>query len=80
MEIADKNMRDRSVSEEERGALMTQPDPGLVKESAPNRIPIMIRVDPDILARIDHAAKRLGISRSAFLVVSAAEKLERFLR
>ncbi len=80
MEIADNNLRDRSVSEEERGALITQSDPVLVKESAPNRIPIMIRVDPDILARIDHAAKRLGISRSAFLVVSAAEKLERFLR
>lgn len=80
MEIADKNLQDRSVSEEERSVLMTQADPVFVKESSPNRIPIMIRVDPDILSRIDHAAKRLGISRSAFLVVSAAEKLERFLR
>ena len=80
MDIADTKLRDGSVPEGERGGLMVQPDPVLVKESAPNRIPIMIRVDPDILARIDHAARRLGISRSAFLVVSAAEKLERFLR
>jgi hypothetical protein len=42
-----------------------------------NKKPIMVRVDPDILERIDKAAKRLGISRSAFIVSSAAERLER---
>lgn len=42
-----------------------------------NKKPIMVRVDPDILVRIDRAAKRLGLSRSAFIVSSAAEKLER---
>ena len=38
---------------------------------------VKIRIDPDLLERIDRGAKRLGISRSAFLVSSAAEKLER---
>jgi hypothetical protein len=42
-----------------------------------NKRSTMIYVDPDLLARIDRAAKRLGISRSAFIVSSAAEKLER---
>jgi len=42
-----------------------------------NKKPTMIRVDPDLLERIDRGAKRLGISRSAFIVSSAAEKLER---
>jgi len=42
-----------------------------------NKKPTIIRVDPDILERVDRAAKRLGISRSAFIVLSAAEKLER---
>jgi hypothetical protein len=42
-----------------------------------NKKPTMIRIDPDLLERIDRAAKRLGISRSAFIVSSAAEKLER---
>lgn len=42
-----------------------------------NRKPTMIRIPPDILKRIDQGAKRLGISRSAFIVQSAAEKLER---
>jgi hypothetical protein len=42
-----------------------------------NKKPTMIRIDPELLQRIDRGAKRLGISRSAFIVSSAAEKLER---
>lgn len=42
-----------------------------------NKKPTMIRIDPDLLERIDRGAKRLGLSRSAFIVSSAAEKLER---
>lgn len=49
----------------------------LTDERDPNKKPIQVRIDPDILTRIDRAAKRLGISRSAFIVSSAAEKLER---
>ena len=41
-----------------------------------NRKPIMIRIQPELLGRIDRAAKRRGISRTAFIVSSAAEKLE----
>jgi hypothetical protein len=41
-----------------------------------NKKPIMIRVDPGMIDRIDRAAKRLGISRSAFIVSSAAVRLE----
>jgi predicted HicB family RNase H-like nuclease len=48
------------------------------KETTPtNKKPIMVRVDPELLKRFDKAAKRLGITRSAFLVSSAAEKLEK---
>lgn len=46
-------------------------------EGEGNRKPTMIRIPPDLLKRVDEGAKRLGISRSAFLVQSAAEKLER---
>jgi Ribbon-helix-helix protein, copG family len=46
-------------------------------EESENKKPIMVRIDPNILKRIDSAAKRLGISRSAFIVSSTAEKLER---
>ena len=46
-------------------------------EREPNKKPIQVRVDPALLERIDRAAKRLGISRSAFIVSSAAERLER---
>jgi predicted HicB family RNase H-like nuclease len=47
------------------------------EESQANKKPIMVRVDPELLKRIDRAAKRLGISRSAFIVSSTAERLER---
>ena len=47
------------------------------KQRDANKVPTMIRVDPDLLERVDKAAKRLGLSRSAFMVSSAAEKLER---
>jgi len=42
-----------------------------------NKRPIMIRIAPEMLERFDRAAKRLGISRSAFIVSGAAEKLEK---
>ena len=42
-----------------------------------NRKPIMVRIPPALLTRVDRGAKRLGISRSAFIVSSTAEKLER---
>lgn len=51
--------------------------PERTNERDPNKKPTMIRIDPDLLERIDRGAKRLGISRSAFIVSSAAEKLER---
>lgn len=41
------------------------------------KIPTMIRVDPQLRQRFERAAKRLGISLTAFLVSAAAEKLER---
>lgn len=40
------------------------------------KAPIMLRIDPDLLSRIDQAATRLGISRSAFIVSGAARQVE----
>jgi hypothetical protein len=42
-----------------------------------NKILTPVRFAPEMLERIDKAARRLGISRSAFINSSAAEKLER---
>jgi hypothetical protein len=47
------------------------------EEGTPNKKQSTIRIPPDLIKRIDKGAARLGISRSAFLVQSAAEKLER---
>jgi hypothetical protein len=55
------------------GAGRPEPEEG----SDENKKPIMIRIAPEMLERFDRAAKRLGISRSAFIVSGAAEKLEK---
>jgi hypothetical protein len=56
---------------------VTKPQPQPEDQPTPNKKPTMIRVPPDLIKRIDRGAKRLGITRSAFIVQSAAEKLER---
>ena len=38
---------------------------------------MMCRVPPDMVPRIERAARRLGLSCSALMVLSTAEKLER---
>jgi hypothetical protein len=51
--------------------------PQIEEQRRQNKKPMPIRIDPDMLQRIDRAARRLGISRSAFIVSSVAERLER---
>jgi len=76
MAIVKNPKRLRSVSDESKAeAFISGADS--TDEADRNKKPTMIRVDPELLARIDRAARRLGISRSAFIVSSAAEKLER---
>jgi hypothetical protein len=75
MVIAKNPLRNKNETKEKAFiAKSGQPD---LEASEGNRKPTMIRIPPDLLKRIDHGAKRLGISRSAFIVQSAAEKLER---
>jgi hypothetical protein len=64
------------ASEEQAQAFISGAGQAASAEPGQNKKPIMIRVDPDMLDRIDRAAKRLGISRSAFIVSSAAVRLE----
>ena len=65
------------VAEEQAQAFITGAGKTATEvEPEQNKKPIMIRVDPGMIDRIDRAAKRLGISRSAFIVSSAAVRLE----
>jgi predicted HicB family RNase H-like nuclease len=72
-----------TVSDEKAMAFISGAEKGTSQaaQAAPpdleqNKKPIMIRVDPSLLDRIDRAAKRLGISRSAFIVSSSAIRVE----
>jgi hypothetical protein len=72
-----KRKTDAATEEQAAAFIAGAGAPQQEPESEGNRKPTMIRIPPDLLKRVDEGAKRLGISRSAFLVQSAAEKLER---
>ena len=78
MAIAKNPKRNPSAkSEQEAEAFISGAGQTAEQDAEPNKKPVMIRIDPAMIERIDRAAKRLGISRSAFIVSSAAERLER---
>ena len=66
-----------ATNEREAEAFISGARQQAIEPGHENKQPTMIRIPPDLLKRIDQGAKRLGISRSAFIVSSAAEKLER---
>ncbi len=78
MAISRNPKRLRSASAERRAEAFIS---GVQQETGDgrdeNKQPVMIRIDPALLKLVDRRAKKLGISRSAFIVQSAAEKLER---
>jgi predicted HicB family RNase H-like nuclease len=78
MAIAKNPKRNNSaVTEKNAEAFISGAGQQATEERDANKKPIMVRIDPALLERIDRAAKRLGISRSAFIVSSTAERLER---
>ncbi len=78
MAIVKSPKRIRSVSVERKAeAFISGADRLAEDDREENKKPTMIRIAPELLQRIDKAARRLGISRSAFIVSSAARELER---
>ncbi len=55
----------------------TEIEASIPEVSCDTKKPVLVRIHPDMLARIDLAAKRLGLSRSAFIISSVAERVER---
>lgn len=45
-------------------------------EEDTNKKPVMLRFDPDLLKRVDAAAKRRGISRSAWIQFTVSRALD----
>ena len=47
------------------------------EEPEAGKKPVLLRFSPEILARIDRTAKRLGITRSAFIYMASVKELEK---
>ena len=54
-----------------------QADPQTDETGIAGRKPLTVRVPHAMLERIDHAARRLGLSRSGFMLAATAERMER---
>ena len=78
MAIAKRPKRNFSDNPEERAeAFINGAGKAAKEEGASTKKPLLVRMDQSLIERIDKAAKRLGISRAAFIVSSAARELER---
>jgi hypothetical protein len=81
MAIAKRPDRHRSVIEEhpadERAAeaFITGAEEGPVRQET-HKVPILVRLDRQILARIDQVAKRRGMSRSGWVQYQLSRGLE----
>jgi hypothetical protein len=91
--VSDANREARELAFIQKGAVKAQEAPEskpaeierimaveAQEEAVPeNKKPIMVRVDKESLKRIDRAAKRRGISRSAFMVAASNKEADRVL-
>ena len=49
---------------------------GVAEEATTKKTPIMMRFDPEVLKRVDEAAKRRGVSRSAWIQFTVSRALD----
>jgi hypothetical protein len=80
MAIAKRPKRNLNDSEEKKAEAFINgagTGKGGEEEAAGGKKPILVRIESELLERITKAAKRLGISRAAFIVSSTVRELER---
>ena len=77
MAIAKKPLRHQDKSEQEKVAQRFIASAGQSKSEEQHiKRPTTLRFDPDLLARIDAAAKRRGVSRSAWIQYTLSRALD----
>lgn len=70
---ADDNAADAFIA---GAAKPATPTIGDVAEDGPRKSPVMLRFDRALLAKVDAAAKRRGISRSAWIQFTVSRALD----
>jgi hypothetical protein len=50
-----------------------------IRQRRPSGVVVSARMTPDVLARVELAARACGLSRAAYLAIAAAERAERDL-
>ena len=71
------NVRAVTANDQERAAeAFISGAEKVVVENTAKKVPIMMRFDPEVLKRVDEAAKRRGISRSAWIQFTVSRALD----
>jgi hypothetical protein len=72
------NARAATSYDQERAAeaFISGAEKSTVVENTAKKVPIMMRFDPEVLKRVDEAAKRRGISRSAWIQFTVSRALD----
>jgi len=52
----------------------SKPALGVEPQQKRKKAPVMLRVDAEVLERLDRAAKSIGLKRAAFILSSAVER------
>ena len=76
MAIAKKPLRQHDAPRQETAAQRFIAGAQHEPEKPRHKIPTTLRFDPDLLARIDAAAKRRGVSRSAWIQYTLSRALD----
>jgi predicted HicB family RNase H-like nuclease len=79
MPITKKPSRDQHANEpqsEEKAHAFISAAGKQQDEKEAGKKPVMVRFDPDLLARVDEAAKRRGVSRAAWIQYTLSKALD----
>jgi hypothetical protein len=68
--------RDAAHADEKAKAFIAGAGKQPADETSEGKKSVILRIQPDLIQRFDSVAKRLGISRAAFIVSSAVKELE----
>ena len=69
--------RMQSITPEAKAFIQGAGEEAAEGKSKKKKVPVLLRIDSDLLQEIDQAAKELGLKRAAFIVSCAARRIKK---
>ena len=74
--ISDSNHL-KSITSEAKAFIHGADEEAVGNRARKRKVPVLLRIDIDLLQEIDQAAKELGLKRAAFIVSCAARRIRK---